>query len=63
MHRMLFKMVIGIFAKIIIILHFLIGKSMTIYGIFTGYILVPINILECIREPPNDILNVKNSDP
>ena len=51
-------MVIDIFAKIMIILHFLIGKIMKVYGIFTGYILVPINLAKCIRESPNDILHV-----
>ena len=35
---------------------------MKVYGIFTGlYILVPINIVECIREPPHGILDVKIS--
>ena len=59
----LFKMLTDIFAIIMIILHFLIRKMMTVYGIFTGYILVPINVVECIREPSNDILDVKISDP
>ena len=35
---------------------------MKVYGIFMGYILVPINIVEYIRESPNDILDVKISD-
>ena len=56
-------MVNDIFANIMIILHFLIRKMMKVYCILMGYILVPINIVECIREPPNDILNVKISDP
>ena len=35
-------MVIDIFAKVLIISHFLLnGKIMTVYGIFMGYILVP----------------------
>ena len=59
---MLFKMAIDIFATIMIILHFLIGKIMKIYGIFKGYVLVPLDIVACIREPPNDILDVKISD-
>ena len=34
---------------------------MNVYSIFTGYILVPINIVECIRESPNYIQDVKIS--
>ena len=55
----LFLIVIDIFAKVMIVLHFLIGKIMKVYGIFLGYILVHINTVECMREPPNDILNCK----
>ena len=50
-------------AKIMIILHFLIRTIMKVYDILTGYILVPINIVECIREPPNNIREVKIGDP
>ena len=49
-------MVIDNFAKIMIILHFLMGFKKKVYGIFTGYIPVPTNIVVCIREPCNDIL-------
>ena len=35
----------------------------TLLYIFTRYILVSINVVEFIREPPNDILDVKISDP
>ena len=45
-----------------IVLQFLTGKSMKICGIFMGYIIVPVNIVEYIRESPNDILDVKNGD-
>ena len=55
-------MVIDIFAKIMIILHFLFGKIMKVYGIFMKYISVPINIVECISESSNDIQDVKISD-
>ena len=56
--------VIDNFTKIMIILHFLNGtimKIMKIGGIFMGYIIVPINIVEYIRESLNGI-HVKNSD-
>ena len=56
-------MVIDILCKSIDYLALSNGKIMTGYGIFMGYILVLINIVECIRKPPNDILGVKNSDP
>ena len=55
------KMMIDIFAIIMINLHFLIGKNIKVYGIFTGYILVPINIVDCIR-CINEKLDVKISD-
>ena len=48
-------MVIEFFAKVMNILHFLIRKIMKVYGIFTRYILVPINIVEYIIESPNDV--------
>ena len=56
-------MAMDIVAKIMIILDFLIRKCNKVYGIFMGYILVPINIVECIKEPPTDILDMKTSYP
>ena len=49
--------------KIMIILHFLIGKILKVYDIFARSILVAINIVECIGETPNDILDVKIGGP